>query len=149
MNATDTLLDSCIDHCNSLLRGEISAVETYTQAVAKFETGSERPVLERLRSDHEKSAHQLRQHVLSMGGEPASSSGGWGAFAKAVEGSAKILGESAALKALQEGEEHGIKEYEEALDSREVMDEIKTAIRGDLLPRLRQHIAELEALRPK
>ena len=34
MNTTTT--DKCIEACNSLLRGEISAIETYNQAIEKF-----------------------------------------------------------------------------------------------------------------
>ena len=145
MNATH----ECIDVCNSLLRGELSAIETYTQAIAKFDSDPARPVLEDIRFDHEASASRLRDHIAEMGAEAATDSGAWGEFAKAVEGSAKIFGESAALAALMKGEEHGIDEYEEALRNREVMDEIKTVIRSRLLPALSEHVATLQRLKNK
>ncbi|HWB01528.1 MAG TPA: DUF2383 domain-containing protein [Verrucomicrobiales bacterium] len=147
MNTTELSLDSCINACNSLLRGELSAVDTYGQAIETFTTGAERAVLERIRSDHAQSARKLREHILSMGGEPSAGSGAWGAFAKAVEGTAKMMGKSAALKALEEGEQHGMKEYEDALESDGVMDEIKTTIRGELLPRLMEHLTALGRLK--
>ena len=145
MNATD----ECIEVCNSLLRGELSAIETYTQAIAKFDTDPERSALLGIRDDHERSANRLRDHLADMGATPATDSGAWGSFAKAVEGSANVLGESPALAALEQGEEHGIDEYENALRNAGVMEEIKTVIRGDLLPALSEHIAALGRLRNK
>ena len=145
MNATD----ECIDVCNSLLRGELSAVETYTQAIAKFDNDPERRALEGIRSDHQRSVGRLREHLIDMGATPANDSGAWGSFAQAVEGTAKLLGDSPALKALEQGEEHGVDEYEDALRNADVMPEIKTIIRGELLPALSEHISTLGRLRSK
>ncbi|MCW1924742.1 PA2169 family four-helix-bundle protein [Luteolibacter arcticus] len=145
MNATH----ECIDVCNSLLKGELSAIETYNQALEKFEGETERTALRAIAGDHEKSASRLREHLSDMGAEAATDSGAWGSFAKAVEGTAKLLGESPALAALQQGEEHGVNEYEEALSNPDVMDEIKAVIRQELLPPLSGHIAALERLRAR
>jgi rubrerythrin len=145
MNATH----ECIDVCNSLLRGELSAIETYNQALEKFDSETERSALRSIQNDHQNSASRLRDHIIEMGAEPAAESGAWGTFAKAVEGTAKMLGESPALAALKQGEEHGIDEYEEALRNTGVMDEIKTVIRHELLPPLSQHIAALDRLRTR
>lgn len=139
----------CIEVCNSLLRGELSAVETYDQAIDKFREEPERRALEGIRADHERSAGKLRQHLIDMGAQPATGSGAWGSFAQAVEGTAKALGQSPALAALEQGENHGIDEYEEALRNPNVMDEIKTVIRQDLLPALSGHVAALDRLRAR
>ncbi len=136
----------CIDVCNSLLRGELSAVETYTQAIEKAGAHESAPVLEDLRADHERSAAVLREHLVGMGAEPSESSGVWGAFAKAVEGTAKVFGESTALSALEAGEEHGISEYRDALKNDGVMEDIKTEIQSTLLPRLEDHLSILKGL---
>jgi hypothetical protein len=53
------------------------------------------------------------------------------------------------LAVLEEGEEHGISEYEEALRNPDVMEEIKSVIRQHLLPPLSQHVSALERLRAK
>ncbi|QJE95103.1 DUF2383 domain-containing protein [Luteolibacter luteus] len=145
MNATS----ECIEVCNSLLRGEISAVETYDQAIEKFREEPERSALEGIRSDHQRSVGRLRQHLIDMGAEPATDSGAWGSFAQAVEGTAKALGQSPALAALEQGENHGIDEYEEALRNSNVMEEIKIVIRQDLLPALSSHVATLDRLRAR
>lgn len=138
---------SCLDSCNKLLRGELSAVQTYNQAIEKFSGSRESDILVRLRSEHEQSVRELSAHVSAMGGVPDSDSGPWGTFAAAVEGTAKMLGESTTLTALIQGEKHGISGYEDALDDPEVMDEAKTSIRDHLLPRLLDHVVVLEGLR--
>jgi rubrerythrin len=145
MNATH----ECIDVCNSLLRGELSAIETYNQALEKFDSELERSALRAIQNDHQNSASRLREHLVDMSAEPATDSGAWGAFAKAVEGSAKLLGESPALVALQQGEEHGIDQYEDALRNKDVMEEIKIVIRQQLLPPLSEHVAALDRLRAR
>lgn len=139
--------ETCIAACNKLLRGELSAVETYEQALEKFSGSPESHTLQEILSDHEDSVFLLRDHLSQMGATADTDSGAWGSFAKAVEGTAKLFGESAALQALKEGEQHGINEYEEALNDDEVMDEAKATIRATLLPRLQAHLGALDALK--
>jgi hypothetical protein len=100
---------------NDMLQGEIAATETYQQALAQVgnEPGAEG--LHGAHRDHREAANRLRQYVRALGGEPSQSSQTWGVFAKAVEGAAKLLGNTAALKALKAGEERGAATYEEAL----------------------------------
>jgi len=139
-------IEACADACNQLLRGELSAIETYDQALEKFTDSQEAVTLGRLREIHTRHAEKLRQHLVSMGATPSTDSGAWGAFAKAVEGTAKLLGESPALQALIAGEEHGIDEYKEALQDEDVMAEIKTVIQSELLPEQRQNVQTLKQL---
>lgn len=149
MKATHThshTTEHCIDVCNRLLRGEISAVETYTQAIAKFRNEPEVSVLEDLRREHIESANRLRANVHEMGGSPSNDSGAWGTWAKAVEGAAKLMGDTVALKALLEGEEHGEKDYRDALDDDGMMPEHKAIIESELLPRQLRHISVLRDL---
>jgi hypothetical protein len=142
-------VEACIDICNKLLRGELSAIDTYTQAIAKFGNTGDRNTLRHLLAVHEDSASRLRQHIMEMGGQPSFDSGVWGDFAKAVEGTALELGASPALAALQAGEEYGVREYEAALDDPEVMEDIKSAIRQHNLPRAHENINTLLRLKAK
>jgi hypothetical protein len=144
MNTTHT--EQCIYVCNSLLRGEISAVETYTQAIEKFRDEPEVAMLEDIRSEHISSANRLRRDIHEMGGQPSNDSGAWGTWAKTVQGTAKLMGNSAALKALIEGEEHGEKEYRAALDNSDVLPSCKEMIRTELLPAQVRHISVLRGL---
>ena len=141
--------DQCIDVSNSLLRGELSAVETYDQALRKFYREPARSILDSIRSDHQDSVGRLRGHIDDMGVQPDESSGVWGQFAKTVEGFAKDFGETTTLMALEAGELSGIDDYMVALEDPEVMDEIKQEIREVLLPRLEAHLASLRKLRAR
>lgn len=132
---------------DSLLRGELSAIETYSQAIHKFPDAAFRDDLHSIRSEHQNNVGILRRLISGNAGDPPTSSGAWGAFAKAVEGTAAALSDQLALKALKEGEEHGISEYEEALEKEEGLDaEARAAIRAELLPSLREHVTLLEAV---
>jgi uncharacterized protein (TIGR02284 family) len=132
------------DPLNSLLRGELSAVETYQQALDKVGNKPGAYDMRRIASEHLEAADTLRQHILNRGGKPSGSSGAWGTWAKAVEGSAKVFGNAAAIKALKEGEEHGAKEYESALKNSDLDTECRSLISSTLLPRTRAHIPVLD-----
>jgi len=134
------------DTLNELLRGELSAIETYQQALAKLGKTKGADELRRLHAEHREAANTLRQHVHQHGGQPDQGSGAWGAFAKAVEGTARLFGDDAALKALKEGEEHGIKEFEKALKDKGLPADCTTLIASSLLPQAREHIPVLDRL---
>jgi uncharacterized protein (TIGR02284 family) len=130
----------------SLLRGELSAVETYRQALEKVGDEPGAVDVRRIERDHQEAADTLRMHIVQRGGQPADSSGAWGSWAQLVTGMAKLFGDTATLKALKEGEEHGLKEYEEALEDENLDPECKVLIRNTLIPRQREHIRVLDRL---
>src|SRR5688572_19107992 len=125
--------EKTVDTLNSFLRGEISAVETYRQAMEKITDASLRPKLEECSRVHQDNAAKLRNRVAQLGGKPSETSGPWGGFAKLVEGGAKAFGTKAALAALEEGEDHGLRMYRKNLDDLEpatrafVQDELMSA----------------------
>lgn len=139
-------MSECIDVCNSLLRGELSAVETYSLAINRFSGKTAITDLQRIRSEHALSAARLSQNVREMGGTPDDGSGAWGVFAKTVQSAANLFGAESAVESLQRGEEKGRTDYEAALKDDDVMDSCKEMIRGELLPRVNHHIATLERL---
>lgn len=108
---------SSIDQLNSFLRGEMAAVETYQMALDKLEkTSTARDELLANLKSHQDRVMALQDAIVAAGGTPAKSSGPWGTFAKAVEGTAKTLGDKAAVSALEEGEDHGLKDYRNDLN---------------------------------
>lgn len=135
-----TINQECIDTCNKLLRGEISAVETYTKAIEKFGNEPEAVELHRIRDEHALSVEDLRENVVSMGGVPDTDSGAWGEFTKLLTSAASLLGENSGLTALRRGEEHGRREYESALEDETTMVRCKDLIRSRLLPRIDSHL---------
>jgi uncharacterized protein (TIGR02284 family) len=131
---------------NSLLRGEISAIETYQQALAKLGETNCTCEMRRLHDEHIDAANMLRQHIHQHGGKPVKGSGVWGAFAKAVAGTAKLFGNTAALKALKEGEQQGVFEYEQALRGDGLPSDCRDLIETKLLPRTMAHVPVLDHL---
>lgn len=145
-NATTTT--DTVDQLNHLLRGELSAVETYEQSLPKFE---EYPAaaqeLRRIRDDHRENSQVLREHVTKLGGTPSDGSGPWGGFAQAITGAAKLIGPDTTLAALKRGEEHGIKDYKGAIEEEGMPAECQELFRTRLLPQCQEHIANLESIR--
>ena len=138
-----------VPQLNSLLRGEISAVETYKMAIEKV-TDSDQVSMDRvsmlreIQTEHGQAAQLLRERVRSLGGDSSESSGAWGAWAQTVQGTANLFGDAAALKSLKEGEEHGLKDYQEALD--DVDADSRQLIESQLIPNQQRHIALLNQL---
>ncbi len=133
-------MNTTVDKLNSFLRGEISAVETYRQALEKLNDKPEAATLSDCMRSHESRVQLLRQEIRRRGGDPAEGSGPWGAFAKLVEGGARVLGEKAAIAALEEGEDHGRDDYQrdvKALDS-----EARSFVEQNIVPeQVRTHRA--------
>ena len=136
---------SSIDQLNSFLRGEMSAVETYQMAIDKLDANSTArdELLVNLKS-HQDRVMMLQDALIQLGGTPAKSSGPWGTFAKAVEGTAKTLGDKMAVSALEEGEDHGLKDYKNGIDK---LDFECRGVVAQLLPQQQQTHDRLSALK--
>ena len=142
-------LANTADDLNELLQGELSAVETYKQALKSVSDEPGAKDLKAALSNHESAVKSLNDQVKKAGGTPTTSSGAWGTWAATVTGTAKVLGDQAALKALKEGEEHGIKEYKEALEDEDVPESTKKIIRDKFLPNQQAHIHTLDKIMEK
>jgi uncharacterized protein (TIGR02284 family) len=121
-----------VETLNSFLRGEISAVETYRQAIGHVSDDKIRGQLEDCLHDHEHRVETLRERIERLGGTPSGGSGVWGTFAKLVQAGADVLGEKAAVQALEEGEDHGLADYQRDLDK--IHGEARRLVRMELLP---------------
>jgi hypothetical protein len=136
-----------INDLNSLLRGELAAMETYRQALTKVDTNTRGAAdICQIHRDHCEAVHTLREFVQKAGGQAEESSGAWGMCAKTVEGMAKLFGVTAALRALKEGEKVGAKSYQEALEDEAWPPEVQGFILTTLLLKTRAHIRVLERL---
>lgn len=106
-----------VSQLNALLRGELSAMETYGQVIEKFKDDQTiASGLERCRLSHQTRVGRLQEAIRHHGGVAATDSGAWGTFAKLYEGSAAVFGKESAIAALECGEEHGLKQYRDSLD---------------------------------
>ena len=134
---------------NSFLRGEISAAETYRMAIEKA-GDSESPrapdvsLLREIQAEHGRAAQAIRDRIRELGGEASDSSGAWGAWAKFTTGVANLFGDTSTLKALKEGEEHGLKDYEEGLDELDMTS--AELVENQLIPAQQRHIGILDQL---
>jgi bacterioferritin (cytochrome b1) len=104
---------------NELLRDELAAIETYRHAIDRNRKAHGQDArfqkLTDMLHDHEEAAARLRDLVQRMGGTAVRGAGTWGTWANTVLGAASLLGDKAALRALREGEESGVKDYRAAL----------------------------------
>ena len=133
---------------NSLLRGEISAAETYGNALEKVSSSDHADHAAQLRmiqQEHGRACQTIRDRIRELGGEPADSSGAWGTWASVVQGTMSLFGgEKGAIKALKEGEEHGLRDFNSALPS---LDPTTTQlIQNQMIPAQERHISTLDDL---
>lgn len=142
----ETLAGTAVEHLNSLLRGEISAAETYRIAIDKVEGDHPTEVasLREIARVHGEHAQKLRGEIRRLGGEADDSSGAWGAWAKTVEGVSSLFGDESALKALKEGEEHGLEEYQDAVEDADASG--RHLILETMIPAQQRHIDILDAM---
>ena len=128
----DKTTSKTVEHLNSFLRGELAAVETYRLALKRMNASPHRNMLEHCERSHADRARLLADEVRRYGGEPSQGSGPWGTFAKLVESSAAVIGEKAAILALEEGEDHGRDDYRRDLP--DLMPSARQRIENDVIP---------------
>jgi DNA-binding ferritin-like protein len=140
--------DESVRQLNSLLRGEISAAETYRQAMDKVSDSDDVPgsvgLLREIQEDHGRAAQALRERIRALGGTPSDSSGAWGVWAQTVQATANLFGDASALKSLKEGEEHGLKDYREGVEDIDAAS--ANLIQNHLIPAQQRHINLLDQL---
>ena len=149
---TNTNMDDtgeAVRQLNSFLRGEISAAETYRMAIDKAGDSQNNAanvgLLREIQEEHGRAAQAIRDRIRELGGEPSDSSGAWGAWAKLVEGTAALFGgDAGSLKALKEGEEHGLKDYNEGVDDIDATS--AELVQNQLIPAQQRHINLLDQL---
>lgn len=134
------------DALNTLLRGEMGAVDTYTQALGHFADPHVITDLQKIRDEHSKAVRELRDHVIQFGGQPSERAGEWGAATAAVATAAKAVGPAAVLASLRHGEEDAATEYAAAVENDGIASECQRMIRADLMPACRRHVEELDRL---
>lgn len=133
-----------IEQLNGMLRGERAAVEAYEMCIEKIERAEMKRQLADLRTSHSARVGKLTSRVVMLGGQADMTSGAWGTFAKAVQGSAGVFGEAAAIAALEEGEDHGKKTYAKLDDLTEVT---RAFVQTELVPEQRRTHDALNALK--
>jgi uncharacterized protein (TIGR02284 family) len=129
-------IENTLDCLNEFYRGEKAAVETYDRATKSTKDPTLGRSLTQIRESHAERVNVLRNKICELAGQPSETSGVWGAFAKAVQAGADLLGDSVALAALEEGEDRGIKQYTEAMRDGDAI--VRDLVGTVLLPAQRQ-----------
>ncbi len=129
-----------------ILRGEVSACEAYDQAIEKIEDFPERSTLAKIRNDHHEAANFWKAQANIQRVDQDKDSGAWGSVVKSFVGASKLFGDNATLKAIKEGEEHGLSNYEDMLENEEVTIAQKQKIRTYFIPRQQNHISTLNSM---
>lgn len=126
---------------NSLLGGEISAVETYNQAIQKVKDVNLIPTLEDCRNSHAIRVTRLRDRIKEMGGLTIDDAGLWGTVTGLVEGTAALFGDRAVVAVLAGGEEYGTQQYKDNLE--QLDSQSRKVVSKELLPaqKATQHLA--------
>jgi uncharacterized protein (TIGR02284 family) len=138
-----------IETLNKFLKDELSATETYQQALAKLRNDvalGEAENLIPIYEEHKEAVSNLQAQIRQLGGTPTEDSGAWGAWAKIGLAGATILGKETVLKALQEGENSGAEDYKGALQDTKLASDIRALIETKLLPAQQAHIRTLDRL---
>lgn len=134
-----------VEQLNSFLRGEMSAVETYRQALDALKSSTYNAKIAECKQSHEQRVQILSEEIRRLGGTPAKSSGAWGTFAKLVEGGAATFGEKPAIAALEEGEDHGNDDYKR--DMMKLDPAIRSVIEQKVMPLQQRSHASISALK--
>lgn len=131
-----------------LLRGERASVEAYEDALKDVERdGAAERILHLILERHRRALAVLEEAAEGTDEAGTNGSGPWGAFSRAVEKGASWMGDRMALKALKEGEDHGLKEYKTALaQENAVPARLRPLIESELLPHQAEHVAILDEL---
>jgi uncharacterized protein (TIGR02284 family) len=142
-------MNSNIEIIDKLLKDELSATETYQQAMETLREGAELAEAEYLTpiyEDHKAAVSTLQEQIRECGGTPSEDSGAWGKWAEIVQGGANMMGKKSALRVLQEGEKSGAEDYAEALQDPELPSNVRALIETKLLPDQQAHIITLDRL---
>lgn len=132
---------------DKLIRGERAAVDAYRDALDGVDAGGTAArVLGAVLEEHRHALGALRSAAGPGHRDEGEGAGQWGAFTKAVEKAARWLGDRTALKALNEGEDHGVSEYRTALAEGGLPPAVHTLVQEELLPAQLRHVETLDDL---
>jgi rubrerythrin len=133
-------------HLDSLIRGELAAIKSYDSVLERIKDQSEKQTLSEFRQDHVRAVDTLKRYAGSDINQSTTDAGAWGAFTSSFAGAASLFGDKAALSALKQGEEYGIKDYKKVLNEENLNPELKSVIQSELLPQQERHIQRIDSL---
>lgn len=134
-HAIDTK-DASLEKLKECMRRELSAVETYELALKAIDHVGMHHTLQEIFVSHSRRTEQIGERIRLLGGEPSTSSGVWGAFAKAIQMGADLLGDRVIIAALEEGEDLTFRIYTDDLSDCD--SKTRTFVQTVLMPEQRR-----------
>ena len=128
--------DASVAKLQECLRSELSAAETYELALKSVTHVGLHRTLQEILVSHSRRSALLRDKITGLGAEAPTDTGVWGAFAKAFQIGADLLGDRLAIAALEEGEDRGVELYSKDLAECDL--KTRKLIDTDLLPEQRR-----------
>jgi hypothetical protein len=141
---------SAILTLNGLLRAELGAIATYVVALRKIDAGHDPAQrLATIATDHLDNARLLGREIGELGGVASTDVADWGDHLKALQASAAVLNDPAALAALHQGEQTLLDAYRAALENLDLLTSTRALIARQLVPKQERHLSTLAALRAR
>ena len=137
-----------IERINDIIAIDIDAVESYQQAIERVDVEFLRMRLREFQQDHERHIRELSQIVQRMGGSPRTRPDIKGFLAKGFTAVTSMMGNEAALRAMQGNEVLSNRSYKTALGE-DWSDDVRAIIERNYQDEQR-HLAFIEdALRSR
>ncbi len=133
-----------IEQLDAFLRSELAAVDAYARVLERLHLSIHRLALASCKGSHALRATLLRRAIAELGGTPSDEGAVWMGFANHVE-NVSVLGEQAAIAALEEGEDRGHKYYWRGLPY--LTPQVRPFVSRQLLPEQQRTHAMLVKLR--
>lgn len=108
--------DKMIERINDLIAVDYDAVNSYQQAIDRMNVEFLRMRLREFQQDHERHIRELSQFVQRMGGQARSKPDVKGFIAQGFTAITAMMGDEAALRAMQGNEVLSNRSYKNALD---------------------------------
>ncbi|MEZ4382950.1 MAG: DUF2383 domain-containing protein [Nannocystaceae bacterium] len=139
------LKNETIENLKSQYRGELAAVETYEQALKKYEDQPEEPALRRMLVEHRDASRRIGEAILDNGEPLPRGSGAWGTVTTAVERVATMVNDKIPLELLRRGESIGMDGYDTILADDTLPDALFVELAA-LRSRCRRHVSALDTM---
>lgn len=114
MEAQDT--GKWVEKLNDLIAVDIDAVNAYGAAIERIKHADIKHRLGEFQKDHERHIRELSAHVTKFGGKPRTRADVKGFFLKGFTALTSMVGDEAALRAMQGNEQLTNRSYKEALE---------------------------------
>jgi bacterioferritin len=134
--------DTLINELNTVLRGELMAVESYDLFIANTDDEKSRQLFRQFRADHKEHAELLSDRIRSLGAVPGKGTGIPGTFSQIkLEFETKRKDSEEILKRAYFGEDKGVKMVEEIVKGD--LDPESAKLVGRILSKDREHLIAL------